>query len=201
MDPSLYNQWVQSQQLLPESPQHAQHVHHDGRPAPGLVDEWPKERPAPSAQSGGVGSPPPATPTLDMSDFTTLGDIGGKHTLPPCPVALCTSLYEIQVARLKLITHYAAPPTSAPSLSSPPQSFYAPFQHNNFFVASPYNTMAYGASWSPQPQVPLSNYSSLNGATTSSSGSSSSSSQQHQQRQQSPQPQQMMIEYVVAMHC
>jgi hypothetical protein len=53
---------------------------------------WPKERPAPSAQSGGVGSPPPATPTSDMSDFTTLGDIGGKHTLPPCLVALrlCT---------------------------------------------------------------------------------------------------------------
>ncbi|KAF8628151.1 hypothetical protein AX17_006021 [Amanita inopinata Kibby_2008] len=157
MDPSLYTQWVQHPQLLPDSPQHVQHVQHDTRGTSSLVDDWAKDRSTPTAQTGAVGSSHPTTATLDMSDFTTLGDIG-------------------------------APSTSTSSMASPTQSFFAPFQHSNYFLAPSYNTIPYGASWAT-PSVPLSNYSTLNGATSSASTSgsppSSQSGQQQQQNQQS----------------
>lgn len=77
MDPtSLYSQWLQQQQLLSEPTQHTQQVQHDAR-TPSALDDWAKERSTPTTQTG-VGSPLPATTTLDMSDFTTLGDIGGE---------------------------------------------------------------------------------------------------------------------------
>ncbi|KAL0581198.1 hypothetical protein V5O48_000786 [Marasmius crinis-equi] len=67
---------------------------------------------------------------------------------------------------------------------SPPSSFYG-FQTPSFYSQpGPYNTMPYGSSsWSTPAQnsLPLSSYSSLNGAT--SSGSGSSSQMQHHQSQ------------------
>ncbi|KAF8075900.1 hypothetical protein FPV67DRAFT_1469704 [Lyophyllum atratum] len=79
-----------------------------------------------------------------------------------------------------------APSTSPSSLASPTSSFFTPYQHS-YFVPSPYNTLAYGSTWPPSSHVPLSNYSSLNGATTSATPSSSSSSSQQQQSQQQQQ--------------
>ncbi|KAI0253040.1 hypothetical protein BJV78DRAFT_1153194 [Lactifluus subvellereus] len=65
----------------------------------------------------------------------------------------------------------SAPQTSSTSLTTPSPFFN---YSNNFFIPSvppPYNAMSYGtSSWSPQPgQVPLSTYSTLNGATSTSS--------------------------------
>ena len=81
---------------------------------------------------------------------------------------------------------FPAPQTSSASLATPSPFFNYP---NNFFlptVPAPYNAMTYGSSsWSPQPgQVPLSTYSTLNGATSSHS------------QAPPPQPSQTNIEYV-----
>ncbi|KAI0276152.1 hypothetical protein BGY98DRAFT_935269 [Russula aff. rugulosa BPL654] len=74
----------------------------------------------------------------------------------------------------------SAPQTSSTSLTSSSPFFNYP---NNFFlssVPSPYNAMGYGpssmaSSWAPQPgQVPLSTYSTLNGATSANSQTPSS---------------------------
>ncbi|KAI0289517.1 hypothetical protein BC826DRAFT_1098506 [Russula brevipes] len=65
---------------------------------------------------------------------------------------------------------------STPQTSSTPLAASSPFFNysNNFFLPSvpaSYNAMTYGSSsWSPQPgQVPLSTYSTLNGATSANS--------------------------------
>lgn len=76
-------------------------------------------------------------------------------------------------------TTHPAPQTSSTSLTAPSTFFNYP---SNFFLPSvpaPYNAMNYGTTtWSPQPgQVPLSTYSTLNGATSSTSQSSSHPSQ------------------------
>ncbi|KIL67411.1 hypothetical protein M378DRAFT_159842 [Amanita muscaria Koide BX008] len=143
MDPSLYTQWAQHPQLLPDSPQHVQHSHHDPRPSGPLVDDWPKDRSTPTAQTSGTGSSHNAT-TLDLSDFTTLGDIG------------------------------APPASSSSSIASPTQSFFASYPHGNYFS---YNQIPYGSPW-PTTSVPLSNYSTLNGATTSSNPPATTSQSQ-----------------------
>ncbi len=78
MDPSLYTQWVQHPQLLPDSPQHVQHVQHDARSSSSLADDWSKDRATPTTQAAPASSSHNSTTTLDISDFTTLGDIGGE---------------------------------------------------------------------------------------------------------------------------
>ena len=100
---------------------------------------------------------------------------------------------------------FSTGPSSASTLlSASPQAFYAQYQPNYFM---PFQTMAYGTPWSTSNPVPVSNYSTLNGATTSSATASSSQQQKLQQtqpqQQQSHQPQQhpsssqqMIIEYV-----
>ncbi|KAF9458016.1 hypothetical protein BDZ94DRAFT_1271762 [Collybia nuda] len=146
---NLYTQWVQQPQLLSD-PSHQ----HETRPSATLADDWPKDRSTTTATTGAAGSPIAGGGTaMDISDFTTLGDMGGATT-------------------------------STPSLSSPPQTFYTPYS-NSYFVQSPY-TMSYGSAW---PGLPLSNYSSLNGATTSSSAGSSSQQQQQMQPTLQPKPQ------------
>lgn len=188
-----YNQWVQ----LAESSQLA---HHEQRPASSL-DDWAKDRSnnAPQSASSPVSN---SSPTLDINinEFTTLGDLGGMLSF--------SCVASVGANALMDLSDIPASSTAAPS--SPQQSFYAPFQHNGFFVPSPYTTMAYGTTpWSSQNPLPLSNYSSLNGATTSSASSSSStqqSTQQQQQQQPSKQPSQqhqstsqpMIIECVTA---
>ncbi|KAF5371960.1 hypothetical protein D9615_008060 [Tricholomella constricta] len=147
MEHNLYTQWAQQSQLLSEPA-----LQHESR-ANSLVDDWAKERSTPIAQPTTADTA--ATSSMDISDFSTLTDIG-------------------------------APSTSSSSLTSSAPSFFSPYQHNSYFVPAPYNTLAYGSTWSSQPHVPLSNYSSLNGATTSTTPSSATSSAQ-QQQQQSPQ--------------
>lgn len=96
----------------------------------------------------------------------------------------------------------AGPSSASALLSASPQAFYAQYQPNYFM---PFQTMAYGAPWSTSNPVPVSNYSTLNGATTSSATASSSQQQNlqqtqpqqqqsHQQQQHSPPSQQMIID-------
>ncbi|KIJ70622.1 hypothetical protein HYDPIDRAFT_122657 [Hydnomerulius pinastri MD-312] len=114
----------------------------------------------------GAGVSGTAQSTLDLSDFG-LGDIPG--------------------------------PSTSNSISPPPQSYYAhPYQ--SYYVSAvpgPYNAMAYGTmSWANQPTpLPLSSYSTLNGATTTSLPTSQGSTSQQQTSPQSPalsQPQMMI---------
>ncbi|THH13327.1 hypothetical protein EW146_g6870, partial [Bondarzewia mesenterica] len=72
----------------------------------------------------------------------------------------------------------SVPQASSSSLASPSNSFFN-FAQNYFSVPGPYNAMGYGTtSWSNQPgQVPLSTYSTLNGATTSTAGPTQTSPQ------------------------
>lgn len=150
MDSSLY-----SSSWPPSIPEQQQHVQHEQRTQPtSIVDDWAKDRSNPIPQSGSAASPPMASPTIDMSDFTLGGDFSGS--------------------------------TNSSILSASPQAFYGQY---GYFMQSPYNTMAYGSPWPPPAPVPVSNYSTLNGATTSSSTSSTTQSQQQpaqQPLQQSP---------------
>lgn len=84
---------------------------------------------------------------------------------------------------------YFQGPSNSSILSASPQSFYGQY---GYFMQAPYNTMAYGSPWPPPAPVPVSNYSTLNGATTSSSTSSTQAQQQPAQQtiQQSPTTQQ-----------
>jgi protein phosphatase 1 regulatory subunit 10 len=84
-------------------------------------------------------------------------------------------------------------------MSSSSQPFY-PYQTGFFMptaVQGPYNAMPYGSTW-VNHSLPLSNYSSLNGATSANPSTSISQPQQsqHQQQQEPSSPQPMMIEWV-----
>ena len=73
MDSSLYSSWP------PSIPEQQQHVQHEQRAQPtSIVDDWTKDRSNPIPQSGSVASPPMASPTIDMSDFTLGGDFSGQ---------------------------------------------------------------------------------------------------------------------------
>lgn len=65
-----YNQWVQ----LAESSQIAQHEQRSSS----SLDDWVKDRPSNPSQSA---------PPLDINEFTTLGDLGGKLSLCFSPFA------------------------------------------------------------------------------------------------------------------
>lgn len=133
-------------------------------------DDW-KERATvtTNGSSGAGGSTTTAHPGLDLSDFG-LGDI-------------------------------PAGPSTSSSISPPSQSYF-PQAFPPFYVPSvpgPYNAMPYSAmSWSSQPTpLPLTTYSTLNGATsTSSSASQASTSQQSSSPANSTQSQ-MMIDPVL----
>ncbi|KAG2150329.1 uncharacterized protein EDB93DRAFT_1084239 [Suillus bovinus] len=104
-----------------------------------------------SSPTNGAGGPPGSTaqqPSLDLSDYT-IGDLAG--------------------------------PSTSSSISQPPAYYGGPF--NPFYLSSvpgPYNAVPYGSmSWTnPQTHLPLSNYSTLNGATSTTSSQQSTS--QHQ---------------------
>ncbi|KAF9224415.1 hypothetical protein BS17DRAFT_779754 [Gyrodon lividus] len=120
--------------------------------SPPSNDDW-KDRTTSNGSAGGsAGISGTAQPSLDLSDFG-LGDIPG--------------------------------PSTSSSISPPPQSYYAhPYQ--SYYISTvpgPYNAMAYGAmSWANQPApLPLSSYSTLNGATSTQPSTS-------QQQATSPPP-------------
>lgn len=182
--------WLSHQQPPNQHLHDPQHVHHDGRPP--SADAW-KDR------SGAAGT---SQQTLDLSDFG-LGDIPGEHVSLSANIVSVQSHGPITATCLKTLCSVGDHTSSqadvlvtvpSSSTSPPPQSFYGHnnFQQQSFFLPNApasYNPMPYGStSWPTQPNpVPLSNYSSLNGATTGASGSS------HQQ-QPPPPPVQMMIE-------
>ena len=119
--------------------------------------DW-KDRPPSTSDSNGAST---VSGNIDLHDFG-LGDLSGKHRVH----ALMTRLLYVILNWV-----YPAPQTSSTSLTSSSPFFNYP---NNFFlssVPSPYNAMGYGpSSWAPQPgQVPLSTYSTLNGATSANS--------------------------------
>lgn len=165
-----------------------QHVQHDGQPS--SADAW-KDR-------NGVASS--SHQTLDLSDFG-LGDIPGEHvslsaqvyTVQPRDLtadACSNTLHDVgDTTNTEADAHLTVPSTST---SPPPQPYFHNFQQQNFYVPpngqQPFNSMAFGpTSWpSQQSTVPLSNYSSLNGATSQPPPS--------QPQQQSPPLPQMMIE-------
>ncbi|KAG2114708.1 uncharacterized protein F5147DRAFT_677688 [Suillus discolor] len=117
-----------------------------------------------SSPTNGAGGPPGTAaqqPSLDLSDYT-IGDLAG--------------------------------PSTSSSISQPPAYYGGPF--NPFYLSSvpgPYNAVPYGSmSWTnPQTHLPLSNYSTLNGATSTTSSQQSAS--QHQSPP-APNQQPMMID-------
>lgn len=131
--------------------------------------DW-KDRPPSASDSNGAST---VSGNIDLHDFG-LGDLSGKHRV-----------HALMTRQLNVILNgpdwvYPAPQTSSTSLTSSSPFFNYP---NNFFlssVPSPYNAMGYGpssmaSSWAPQPgQVPLSTYSTLNGATSANSQTPSS---------------------------
>ncbi|KAG1888793.1 hypothetical protein F4604DRAFT_1715076 [Suillus subluteus] len=118
-----------------------------------------------SSPTNGAGGPPGTTaqqPSLDLSDYT-IGDLAG--------------------------------PSTSSSISQPPAYYGGPF--NPFYLSSvpgPYNAVPYGSmSWTnPQTHLPLSNYSTLNGATSTTSSQQSASQHQSTTPAQNQQP--MMID-------
>jgi protein phosphatase 1 regulatory subunit 10 len=86
---------------------------------------------------------------------------------------------------------------AASNILASPQSFYSQYVTSpNYFLPQGSYTVPYGQPWPNATQVPLSSYSSLNGATTSSSTPQlqQQQSQPHQQSQQSPQQQQQSLQ-------
>lgn len=108
-----------------------------------------------------------------------------------CPILLWVAISQVSPKNQSALgsnLFYFQGSSNSSILSASPQSFYSQY---GYFMQSPYNTMAYGSPWPPPAPVPVSNYSTLNGATTSSSTSSPTQSQQQPaQPQQSPTPQQ-----------
>ncbi|OCH85035.1 hypothetical protein OBBRIDRAFT_798581 [Obba rivulosa] len=99
------------------------------------------------------------------------------------------------------IPDLSGPSTSASTPISTSQTFYTFPQYNHFLpnTPGPYNAVQYGTSqWagSTPQQIPLSSYSTLNGATSTAS----SSHQPQQQQPQQQQMQQMMIDPALTMN-
>ncbi|KAK7061264.1 hypothetical protein R3P38DRAFT_3488838 [Favolaschia claudopus] len=154
-------------------------VHHSPPP-----QDWQKQAaaqptPGPSASSPPV---PHQQPTLDLSDFTSaLADLPGVSAS--------------HIPRNPSLNGLQTPSTSSSTASSTPSSqspFYPFSSHPGFYATS--NSPYYVAPWpSARPSqspdsIPLSNYSTLNGATTTSAASGS------QQQQQPAQNSQMVID-------
>ncbi|CAK5276139.1 unnamed protein product [Mycena citricolor] len=134
-------------------------VHHS--PPPSQPHEWAKQsqlqgqRVVHSQQSPGGPAASPQ-PSLDLSEFTNLHELTGPSASPAGTVASTNA--------------------------SSPSSFYNIGQFAGAFYGGSHQQPYYGGRW-PTPQtsqamdtIPLSNYSTLNGATSSSTASSSQQS-------------------------
>ncbi|KAL4075571.1 hypothetical protein J3A83DRAFT_4356840 [Scleroderma citrinum] len=93
-----------------------------------------------------------------------------------------------------------AGPSTSTSISSPSQSYYPP-SYPSYYVPSvpgPYNAMPYTAmSWTQSSPLPLSTYSTLNGATSASPPTSQSSTSPHQSPPPTSASPQMMIDPIL----
>lgn len=201
----MYPQWLQSSQMMPES---SQHVQHEPRASSSTaLDDWTKDRSMSIPQTGSVasaGSPTSPSSGIDLGDFTTLGDMAGEYRRRRSAASHTHSRRVVLSYDTDHQSFSTGPSSASALLSASPQAFYAQYQPNYFM---PFQTMAYGTSWSTSNPVPVSNYSTLNGATTSSATASSSQQQNlqqtqpqqqqsHQQQQHPSSSQQMIIEYV-----
>lgn len=163
--------------------QHVPDVH-DGRTT--TNDDW-KEVAASTSGAGSSG----VQPSMDMSDFA-LGISGEQFAhLNRSPQYLDLHPSDRRTA--------PSPTTTLPQQS---QSSYYPFpQHPNYFLAGTpgtYSGLHYATPTWPAPvsnsHIPLSSYSSLNGATSSASTPMQSS---QPASSSPPPPPQIMIEYVI----
>lgn len=149
-------------------PQDPQSVLNDQRSPAGVEPSWKDSNSPPGAN--GQASSSAQHPALDLGEF----DIASGELINPNPRANLT--------RQTALSHHVPSASSSSSASSAPSQAY-PYQQYNYYVPGPYNSTPYGSTqWNPA-SVPLSSYSSLNGATTSNGQSPSSM-------------QQMIIEYV-----
>jgi len=127
---------------------------------PSNSNDW-KGPPPSTSDSNGASA---VSGNIDLHDFG-LGDLSGKHRVHAPMICLLDALPN------EPDWVYPAPQASSTSLATSSPFFN---YSNNFFLPSvpaPYNAMGYASSsWSPQPgQVPLSTYSTLNGATSANS--------------------------------
>jgi hypothetical protein len=159
-----------------------------------VYSTWPQ--PSDPTHDGRSSAPPGATtPTHGQSnlDLSTFDFLAGEHERP------C----------------HDAPPRpngsdqrsvdSTSSLSAPSTPFFPQYQQGFFLSGAPgpYNAIPYGSNpWASSSAVPVSSYSTLNGATTSTHVSQSSPPpQQHQETQQQQHTlssQHMIVEFVLA---
>ncbi|KAH9483014.1 hypothetical protein JR316_0005114 [Psilocybe cubensis] len=118
------------------------------------------------------------TPTASAMDSSMYNQWVQSPIQDNVPVDLAAIATTNELGEFTTLTDLTAP-------ASVSQSFYPTYA--GYYLSSPY-TMAYGTPW--HSSVPLSNYSSLNGATTSSSTQNQNQNQSQQQQQQQQQPQQ-----------
>lgn len=173
MESNLFNQWVAAQ--IPEAT-HQQSISHNGVAQHEAAREldWSKDRTLQSPPVNGVSvqSPTLTTPSLDLNDFASLGDLSSELLIE----------FTSEPDR-RADNFFSEPGTTAP-LS--PSVFLNPYLYQSL---SPYNAIPYGAAWTTTPShIPVSNYSSLNGATTAPASSQPGHSNNAQQTHRASPP-------------
>lgn len=194
MDPSIYATWAPSQVSEEQragssneewardrTSQHqmGQQTHHQQQPQQ-------QHQHAQQPQQGPLASPTLMNPSI-MSDFTTLDDLGGAFDtvcglVAPWPCGRVVTLPRAWLALCGLRYLFCFIPGPNTSSLNP---YYAPYANHTYFPS--FNTLAYGQPWPPSP-IPISNYSTLNGATTNTSTSQTQQQQSQSVHQQSQQP-------------
>jgi hypothetical protein len=187
MESQLFNQWVQAQ--IPEASQQNVVPQHETARS----DDWSKERSQGMANLAGTGM-------TDLNEFTTLADLPGEpanviaESCLRCRHDLCCLC--MYVSNMPLL--FSGPSNTSVS----PQTYFNPYLNPNFLQFSPLNTISYGAwaSASAPTPIPVSTYSSLNGATTATTSQTKQSTQPSPQQSERPDhrshPAEIAIEYV-----
>jgi protein phosphatase 1 regulatory subunit 10 len=144
------------------------------------ADTW-KDQSAPSL----TPQIQPVQPSLDLSDFA-LSDLSGEHNVEHCLRCFHRPQLPFPDPNLTAIPSSSTAPSvataTAPEAST--QSYYSTFPAYYSHSPASYNTIPY-SEWSgssQSAQLPLSSYSSLNGATTTSTTISVQPSQTQQQQ-------------------
>ncbi|KAF9782343.1 hypothetical protein BJ322DRAFT_1075692 [Thelephora terrestris] len=131
--------------MQPAGPQDS--LHHPSGPT---EQSWKDPASTTATSTNGPGPSSGSQPTLDLNDFGLSVDINGG-----------------------INPHGTSGGTSTSSPASGSQQ-YGHFSQYPFFLPGPFNVTPYGSNPQWPPSVPLSSYSSLNGATTNTNGQMSS---------------------------
>lgn len=155
-------------------------------------------------QNGGNEEWGKTAAAIDLTDFGLgVGDLQGEHSQQPPTQNEIKKKVKNNNHETSLSSCVAAPSPSPTSVGSM-QHLYSNFPANGFFTIAPYGMVPFasGSSVWPQQNIPISSYSTLNGATSSigSPPSSSSSQQQQAPTQSQAAVQQSMIECVSTPH-